>query len=48
MKKIAVFVSGGGSNMQAIIDSQKQYLEKFGRSCPCNIKQSKCFRIRKS
>ena len=45
LTKIAVFVSGGGTNLQALIDAQKSGIIKDGKICLVIASNDKCYGI---
>ncbi|MBO4289204.1 MAG: phosphoribosylglycinamide formyltransferase [Lachnospiraceae bacterium] len=48
MKKIAVFVSGGGTNLQAILDAQSEGKIKSGEVCLVISNRSKAYAIERA
>lgn len=45
MKKIAVLVSGGGTNLAALIKAEKSGVIKSGKDKPCYFEQSEGLRL---
>ncbi len=48
LTKIAVFVSGGGTNLQALIDAQKNGIIKDGKICLVIASNDKCYAIERA
>ena len=48
LTKIAVFVSGGGTNLQALIDAQKSGIIKDGKICLVIASNDKCYAIERA
>ena len=48
LTKIAVFVSGGGTNLQALIDAQKSGIIKDGKICLVIASIDKCYAIERA